>query len=140
MLGNDTDVKAVAPLLHAQIAEFDSQVNIVERPSVGTLVVPTLTGWLISDLLRHSLRSFAHRQTGKVFVQCRRLTPSQLMLEVAADRAWPPRNEVTESFVLGDLNALAPHLRGVISKGGVSNGGGRPWLDVYYRLIVQISL
>src|SRR5687768_13972826 len=87
------ETEAVAPLLRLQIKGYEKVLDIVERPSVGSLALPTKICTLINNILSSSLSSFVNRGTTKVYVRCGYLTPSKLILEITADPARPPRDE-----------------------------------------------
>lgn len=134
------ETETLAPSIRHLIKSYEDYLDIVERPSVGSLAVPIDTTNLIIEVLKHSFFSFMVRcrPNVKVKVKCARTTPTTLTLEVMADSAKPPLDEMRESFRLSELNQRAEDLDGEIITGGELFSDDRPALYVFYRLVVPI--
>ena len=109
----------VAPILWKHIKPFKNILNIVENPSVGTLVVPPEIGELIDMTLETMLEASQNRGASRVRVICTVDYTRTLHLEVADDASW---HDMASQFKLSESGMQADPLGGVIGISQAANG------------------
>ncbi len=113
-----TDSQAVGPVLWEQIEPFkpkldtpaEATLNIIENPSVGTLVAPAEICELIGATLKTLLKASLDRGSTRVRVICTVDHSRHLTLEVADDAPW---HDVLAQFQLSICAERAIPLGGI---------------------------
>lgn len=128
---------AVAPLLQSWMGQYRETLDIVERPSVGSLVAPEEVCFLMGAALRRTLSACHEVRSLRVWVRCSRTTPTRLLLEIVSEGVWPGGSSALLRCELATLN---PQVRALGGELTVHDGADESEASAGMRVRLEIPI